>query len=233
MVENLYHLAEDVPRMFAVHVAELDAIRTTSHECIVLGWIIWRHWPGEGSRSMAWCVRRSDASDVVRVATAGRAHLLEVRPPAAAQGLTRLVGHHAPHGDDELLANLDDLEQLIRGRPRCGDWLVLGDCNANLMPGRRAAPAAGGAPHSASSADGAPLEESQARGAGAGWRTGAYRALAAKVWLPHVVDPPAALSGFSHQERVARLPPPSQLVDPTCLDVVLAPTTARPTVVGR
>lgn len=68
------------PDAVAIFVAELDGVAGANHHDL-RGWSIWRHYPGEGSRAMAWLVRESWVAKVRRVRWAGRAGLLEFADP--------------------------------------------------------------------------------------------------------------------------------------------------------
>lgn len=118
--------------LFAVHISELDPIRTTDAHPDVPGWRIWRWWPGEGSRAMAWCVRKSCVDRVLQVSSLVRAQLLLCRRGPLAQGHLRVVAHHAPHDGDQLASHLADLATLAAGGRRRSPWIVVGDTYADM-----------------------------------------------------------------------------------------------------
>lgn len=129
----LTHCAEHVSALWAVHVTELDAHRTTDLQRQVEGWRVWRHWPGEGSRAMAWCIRRSALHQVVSVSSCGRAQAVVLRISAGSAGRVIVVGHHAPHEPEALPSHLADLACLVGARRGPSRWVIAGDANADLL----------------------------------------------------------------------------------------------------
>lgn len=132
----LANVLDVLPDVSFVHVTELDGVRQSVREIDIPGWTAFRWWPGEGSRAMCWLVRSAMAQHVLRVRGLGRCHSLVLRAGADSQAV-HLVGHHAPHSEDELQAHLSDLAVLLRSVRRCRRWYVVGDANAEelLAPG--------------------------------------------------------------------------------------------------
>lgn len=124
-------------RLDLVFVSECDSIRGTRHEVEVEEWRVFRHWPGEGSLAMSWCVRLSCASRMCAIAAGGRSLSVDIlNAGASADGSRiRFVGGHGPHVHREYADFLSEVCQLVGAPPRRLRVIAVGDWNADPRPG--------------------------------------------------------------------------------------------------
>ena len=97
------------------------------------GWefLALRHWPGEGSRSMAFLVRRTLMRQVRWRCWRGRCGALFLEGADGASLF--VVGFHGAHGD-MAAQGLADLREILACRPHGSQFIVIGDFNIDLLP---------------------------------------------------------------------------------------------------
>ena len=94
--------------------------------------VIYRHYPGEGSFSIAWAINRSLHRHLKDVAWNGRAGCILLENGRSRTSLF-VVGVHGAHGS-ALLESLTDVAALCRKKPRHSQLMILGDFNIDLLP---------------------------------------------------------------------------------------------------
>ena len=97
--------------------------------------IVHRHYPGEGSFSIAWTINRKLQNHLQDISWQGRAGSILLEPPGRGKRKSSLyaVGVHGGHGD-ALLDSFTDIVTLIRRKPRHSHLILLGDFNIDLLP---------------------------------------------------------------------------------------------------
>ena len=135
--ESLLNVVSEIaPSWGFLFVSEFDFCSDPSFDLSVLSHKVWRHYPGLGSRAMAW-VARNTVTHLVRSCNwDGRAGSLLVSHSHALAGQAvnlLLVGVHAAH--DVLLADsLSSTSSLLSQRPRHSDIVAVGDWNVDFLP---------------------------------------------------------------------------------------------------
>ena len=98
---------------------------------------VFRHYPGEGSWSMAWVINYHFHDYVQGIDWHGRAGSVLLNVPQMLSGSSHpflyIVGVHGAHSD-ALVDSLTDVVTLIKRKPRFAQLLLLGDWNVDLLP---------------------------------------------------------------------------------------------------
>ena len=129
-------VSEVSPNWSFLFISEFDYSSECRFDTSVSEHKIWRHYPGPGSRAMAWVARNSCEHLVRRCTWEGRAGSLHVNHAYARPGQTvnlLLVGVHAAHGDF-LHDSLSEASILIGRRPRHSEVVAIGDWNVDMLP---------------------------------------------------------------------------------------------------
>lgn len=133
--------SETQPGWMALYVSEFDGHFGTLHSeewSTRAGHSVKRHWPGEGSVSMAWIIRASARRRIRSVLWRGRAGSLTLRAEEEASRSSDeagnnmcWVGIHGAHGDVHA-ASMHDAAVLCQQRVRPSSVAILGDFNADM-----------------------------------------------------------------------------------------------------
>lgn len=124
--------AARVPHLAAVFVAELDFREGESSITECDDFVIFRNFPGEGCRAMAWLVRHP-FSRVARVSWHGRSAALRLRATFAnSPSDTVVVGWHAAH-KEAWWASVRDLSSALRRHREVAHLAVVGDTNLDML----------------------------------------------------------------------------------------------------
>ena len=122
---NLDIVSEACPQWDVAFISEFDSLATTSHTLKLPGFEIFRHWPGDGSHSMAFVLRdRLQSSLVPRFTSLNRSIMLELTRKSLGPSLV-LVAVHGPH--DELYDFFADISFLLSRRASREPTVLCGD----------------------------------------------------------------------------------------------------------
>ena len=124
------------PNWDVLFLSESDSVSSSSFEISHPRFQIFRHWPGEGSRSMSFVVRSCLRSLSFAVRARNRVLSLEMWADQRRDSTSLLMlSVHGPHSD--LLGWHDfcgDFIDLISSRARKGSVVAVGDWNADYGP---------------------------------------------------------------------------------------------------
>lgn len=119
-----------------VFVSELDAHRD-QRRLVADGWVVHRHYGGEGTCAMGWALRASAQRHAINMQWGHRGAGLELALPG--EGRPRqsvmVLGLHAPYEAGGVDICAASPVQIIRERKRPGPLLVAGDWNIDPPPG--------------------------------------------------------------------------------------------------
>ena len=201
------------PAVSAIFVAELDAYFAS--RCVDMqGWLVWRHYLGEGSVSMAWLVHPGLAGHAQRVTWDSRAGLLEFTAPHVGEARYRshaVIGTHGSHSSDLLYDDFAAVARLAHKRSRAAQLHIVGDWNVDMLP-------------ATAFADGDHAYQ-QKHNAERAMLSDLATALGMKTILPTATRSFAGGPWLAEQcfRPVTRIPEGEQASWPSCLDYMLAP----------
>ena len=131
----IFSVESSFPDWKVLFFTEADAVQSTSFEVKHERHRVYRHWPGEGSRSMCFVVHSSLSQVSCSSVSQNRVFGLELSSASVGRECSlSLVGVHGPHDALEMQDFLGDISHVAGQRRSKGELVFLGDWNVDMAP---------------------------------------------------------------------------------------------------